>query len=237
MVEAEGGVGLGAGLGIDAVLVAIADDVLAVDDAGAVLAADGIEDGDGGDGLPDLELFAAHAFGLEAGGRLEGDEREQLHHVVLDDVAQGAGLLVEGAAAFDAEGFSDGDLHVVDVVAFPDRLEDAVGEAEDEEVLDGLLAEVVIDAEDLALVEDGVDLMVELAGGVEVVAEGLLDDDGDAAFFGLRHALRAEILDDAGKELGRGGEIEEAIGADSLLCGDAVEFGFQSWRSGKDRRS
>ena len=47
MVEAEGGVGLSAGLGIDAVFVAVADDVLAVDDAGAVLAADGVEDGDG----------------------------------------------------------------------------------------------------------------------------------------------------------------------------------------------
>ncbi len=185
--------------------------MLASDDAGAVLAAHGVEDGNGRNGLPDLELFAAHAFGFKARGRLEGDEREQLHHVVLDDVAQRAGLLVERAAAFDAEGFGHGDLHIVNVVAVPDRLEDAVGEAEDEEILHSLLAEVVIDAEDLALLEDGVDLMVELAGRIEIVAEGLLDDDGDAAFFWLRHILRAEILNDAGEELGRGGEIEEAI--------------------------
>ena len=122
-----------------------------VDDAGTVLAAHGVEDGDGGNGLPDLELFAAHAFSFKAGGRLKRNEREQLHHVVLDDVAQRAGLLVERAAAFDAESFGHGDLHIVNVVAFPDRLEDAVGEAEDQEVLHRLLAEVVIDAEDLAL--------------------------------------------------------------------------------------
>ena len=74
--------------------------------------------------------------------------------MVLDDVAEGAGFLVEGPAAFDADGFGGGDLDVVDVVAVPDGLEDAVGEAEDEDVLDGLFAEVVVDAEDLVFVED-----------------------------------------------------------------------------------
>ena len=113
---------------------------------------------------------------------------------------------------------------VVDVVAVPDGLEDAVGEAEDEDVLDGLFAEVVVDAEDLVFVEDGVDLVVELDGGVEVVAEGLLDDDADAALIGLGHALRAEVFDDGRKKLGRGGEIEEAVGPDALFLRDAVEL-------------
>ena len=53
------------------------------------------------------------------------------------------------------------DLHVVDEVAVPDRLEQAVGEAEREDVLRRLLAEEVIDAEDLVLVEDLVQLGVE----------------------------------------------------------------------------
>jgi hypothetical protein len=109
--------------------------------------------------------------------------------VVLDDVAQGSGFLVEGPAAFDAEGFGGGDLDVVDVVAVPDRLEDAVGEAEDEDVLDGLFAEVVVDAEDLALGEDGVDLAIEFLGGFEVVAEGLFDDCADGALGGLGEAV------------------------------------------------
>ena len=64
-------------------------------------------------------------------------------------------------------------------------------------------------------------------GGIEIVTEGLLDDHGDAAFFGLRHALRAQVLNDAGEELGRGGEIEEAVVADALLFSDAVELGLQ----------
>ena len=164
---------------MDAVFLAIADDGLAVDGAGAVLAADGVGGVDGLDGAPDLDLFGADGGGLEGDGRLHGDEAEELHDVVLDDVAECSGGLVEGAAAFDADGFGGGDLDVVDVVAVPDVLEDAVGEAEDEDVLDGLLAEVVVDAEDLVFVEDLVDFVVEGAGGVEVVAEGLLDDDAD----------------------------------------------------------
>ena len=44
----------------------------------------------------------------------------------------------------------------------------------------------------------------------------------------LRHLLRAEILDDAGKEFRGRGEVEEAVGADALLFGDAVELGVQS---------
>ena len=53
----------------------------------------------------------------------------------------------------DADGLGGGDLHVIDVAPVPDRLEHAVAEAEHEQVLDGFLAEIVIDAIDLVLVE------------------------------------------------------------------------------------
>ena len=57
---------------------------------------------------------------------------------------------------FDAEALGHRDLHVLDVVAVPDRLEERVGEAEVEDVLHRLLAEVVVDAEDALLGEDAV---------------------------------------------------------------------------------
>ena len=234
-LEAEGGVGLGLGARVDAVFLAVADDGLAVDGAGAVLAADGVGGVDGGDGLPDLDLFGADGGGLEGDGRLHGDEAEELHDVVLDDVAKGSGGLVEGAAAFDADGLGSGDLDVVDVVAVPDVLEDAVGEAEDEDVLDGLFAEVVVDAEDLVFVEDLVDFVVEGAGGFEVVAEGLLDDGADPGFaavggclsVGLGHAVLAEVVDDVGEVLGRGGEVEEAVAAGVELLVELGELGLE----------
>ena len=97
--------------------------------------------------------------------------------MVLEDVARGAGLLVERAATLDADRLGHGDLDVVDVAPIPERLEDPVPEPEDQQVPDGLLAEVVVDAIDLRLAEDLADLAVEALGRLEVVAERLLDDD------------------------------------------------------------
>ena len=62
-----------------------------------------------------------------------------------------AGRVVELAAPLDADRLGHGDLHVVDVIAVPQRLEDAVGEPEHHDVLDRLLAEIMVDAIDLAL--------------------------------------------------------------------------------------
>ena len=82
---------------------------------------------------------------LELHRRLHGEDGHQLQRVVLHDVAQRAGLVVELAAALDADRLGHGDLHRVDVAAVPDRLEEAISEAEDRQVLDRLLAQVMID--------------------------------------------------------------------------------------------
>ena len=95
--------------------------------------------------------------------RVEGDrllhrgEREQLQEVVLDDVAGGADAVVVAGPAADADVLGHRDLHVVDVVGVPDRLEHLVGEAQGQQVLDRLLAEVVVDAEDRVGGEDVLD--------------------------------------------------------------------------------
>ena len=93
------------------------------------------------------------------------------HHVL-----EGAGRLVEGDPVVDPERLGHVDLHVVDVVAVPDGLEEAVGEAEGQDVLGRLLAEEVVDAEDLLLVEDRVQHVVERHRAGQVGAEGLLHD-------------------------------------------------------------
>ena len=95
----------------------------------------------------------AHRVGGEVDRRLHRRQREELQQVVLEDVADRAGLLVVAGAALDPHRLGDRDLDVVDELAVPDRLEDAVREAQRQQVLDGLLAEVVVDAEDLVLGE------------------------------------------------------------------------------------
>ena len=100
--------------------------------------------------------------------------------MVLDHVANGAGLIVETAAAFDAEIFRHGDLHALDVVAIPERLHERVGEAEDHHVVDRPLAEIMVDAKDGGLGEDCVQDPVELLRRGQVMAEGFLHNDASA---------------------------------------------------------
>jgi len=65
--------------------------------------------------------------------RLHRDDREQLQQMVLDHVAQCAGLIVERSAATDAKLFRDRDLDVVDPFAAPQRFEHHVAEAQREQ--------------------------------------------------------------------------------------------------------
>ncbi len=106
---------------------------------------------------------------------------------------------------------------MVDVLAVPERLEEAVREAEDEEVLDRLLAEVVIDPEDLRLVEGLADGVVQDLRALEIVPEGLLDDDARPRSSRIRRARRRdqtcllEVLHDHAELGRRDREIEEAV--------------------------
>ena len=70
--------------------------------------------------------------------------------MILDHVSHCACFFIVAAAAFDAERLGDGDLHVIDVRAVPQRLQQNVGEAQRHEILHRFLAEIVVDAEDIA---------------------------------------------------------------------------------------
>jgi len=63
-----------------------------------------------------------------------------LEEVVLDDVPCGPGLVVEAGTGADTDVLGHRDLHRVDVVRVPDRLEQLVGEAQRQQVLDRFLA-------------------------------------------------------------------------------------------------
>ena len=144
--------------GLDVLGLAIVLDLGVADLAAAILAAHrilqrlglalGLDRGE------HLGLLRAHRMGVESRRRLHRDQRQQLEQMVRHHVAQRAGRVVEAAAVADAELLVDGDLHVIDVVAVPDRLEHAVGEAQHQDVLDRFLAEIMIDPIDLVLVDE-----------------------------------------------------------------------------------
>ena len=202
---------LGVGVGRDAVLLPVAL-VLAAHDAGRVERLHRLED---------LQLLGSQGLRLERRGRFHRDEAERLEEVCHDHVAERPGALVEAGAASDRERLGHVDLDVVDVIAVPDRLEQTVREPQREDVLHGLLAEEVVDSEDLRLVEDAVNRVVQSTSGLEVGPERLFENDARA----LREPVLAQGLGDAGKGLRRYGKVVEQawLAADLPLCrGDGV---------------
>ena len=161
-----------------------------------------------------LLLLDAQALGVEGDGLLHRDQRHQLEEVVLDDVARGADAVVVAGPAADADVLGHRDLHVVDVVGVPDRLEHVVGEPHRQDVLHRLLAEVVVDAEDRPGGEDVGEGLVELARGLEVVAERLLDHDASPLVGPLLgETVLLELTDDVAEEARRDREVERHVAA------------------------
>ena len=143
--------------------------------------------------------------------------------MVLDHVAQRAGVVVVGGATADAEVLCDGDLDVVDRGAVPQRLEDPVREAEHEQVLHRLLAEVVVDAEHLSLVERRRDAGVQLARGREIVPEGLLDQQPGRRVCPAAEADLRELRRDLGEVRRRDREVEEPLRRAAVVAVARVE--------------
>ena len=116
----------------------------------------------------DLQPLGAQLVAGDAGGRVHQRQRQELEEVVLADVAQRAGRVVELAAPVDAGVLGDGDLDRLDRPAVPQRLEDAVDEAQHQQVLRRLLAQVVVDPQQLLLVEVLVEGRPQPARALEV---------------------------------------------------------------------
>jgi hypothetical protein len=139
--------------------------------------------------------------------------------VVLHDVAHGADGVVERAAVGDVEVLGHRDLEVVDPLPVPQRLEQRVGEAQHEQVLDGLLAEEVVDPEHPVLGVVLRDAFVQRFRGGQVVPERLLDDQPRAR----GQARRGDPVGDRAEQRRRHGEVVdgERRGPDGL--GEAGE--------------
>jgi hypothetical protein len=168
-------------------------------------------------------LLVANLVSVERDRRLHGGHGEQLEHVVRNHVAQRAGLFVEPAAAFDAHRLGGRDLHVIDVVAVPDRLEEPVGKPQHHDVLDRLLAEEMIDAVDLPLVEHGANPRVERHRRRQVMTKRLFDDHVPPLPGRLAGQPRgAEMINDRPEKAVGNGQVEEPVAAGA---GRLVEAG------------
>ena len=141
------------------------------------------------------------------------------HHV-----PQGARLVVVPTPLLHAQGFGHRNLHVVDVAAVPDGFEDSVGESEHQNVLNRFLAQVVVDAIDLAFLQGLDELSIQGPGRLQIVAVGLFDDDPSPSAFRLPgQPRRLQLLDHGGKVLGSGRQIVEVVAPGAVLAVDAAQ--------------
>ncbi len=103
---------------------------------------------------------------------------------------------------------------MVHEVGVPDRVEQLVGEPQRQNVLHRLLAEVMIDPEDRFLGEHFVDHSVQLAGTLQIMAEGLLDHDAaPCAVHGLCKSGLGQLLAYRGECFRRNRQVEGVIAA------------------------
>ena len=184
-----------------------------------------------------LDLLGLQLGGLKADRLFHRGQCQQLHQVVLDHVASGADAVVVAAATAQADVFGHGDLDVVDVVRVPDRVEQLIGESQRQDVLDRLLAQVVVDAEDRILGKDAVDHFVEIARAVQVVTERLLDDNpAPAVLLGFGQPGLVQLLADRRETLRRNGEVERVIAADTPFGVELVQRSRPAARTRRHRR-
>ena len=116
------------------------------------------------------------------------------------------GLVVVPASTAHAQRLRRGDLHVVDAVGVPQRLEEGVGESGHQQVLHALLAEVVVDPEDLVLLEHRTDGVVDLERRGQVAADRLLEDQSRAR---RDQPVLGEAFADRSEERRADGEVED----------------------------
>src|SRR3989442_3769073 len=97
--------------------------------------------------------------------------------VIPDDIADGSSLVIGTSSALYAEVLCHRDLHTLDVSAVPKGFLKSIGEADRQHVVYCPLAQVMVNAEDVAFVEGPKQNLVQLLRGRKVMPKGFFDDD------------------------------------------------------------
>lgn len=94
---------------------------------------------------------------------------------VLHDIANDAKVVKIPSSPFRAERLFECNLNVINVVAVPGGPKEFVAKSKDQQVLDHLLAQVVVDTENLLFPPVGLECLLEIPGTLKVLAKRFLD--------------------------------------------------------------
>ena len=123
--------------------------------------------------------------------------------MILNHVADCAGLIIERASALNSKVFRHSDLYALDLIAVPERFQNRILEAEEDHVVHRPLAEVMVDAEDVLLVESAEQNLIELLRRGEVVTEGFFNDNASA----VGTVCLGQLFHNEPEQRGRDGEV------------------------------
>src|ERR1700684_3089029 len=171
------------------------------------LATDEIPRLQGRDGLERFYLLVAEGFGVEPGRRLHRENRKDLEQVILDYVADGAGLLIERAPALDSKVLRHRDLDTLDMVAIPQGFEHCIAETKIHHVMHRTLAEEMVQTEDSAFFKSSEQDAVEFPGRSPIATERFFDNDARP----VAAARFSKLLDDHPEVGGRNSEIKNRV--------------------------
>src|ERR1700686_2027603 len=150
-----------------------------------------------------LDLLIADSVAIYARRGFHGQKSHDLKHVVFDHVADRPGVVVELPPPLDPELFCHCNLHTLDVIPVPDRLQKAVGEAKEQKIEDRLFTEVVVDTKDSRFRKHGMKSSIQLLRRGKIMSKGLFDNDSR-----IFHAVRlCERLDNICKKTWRNRQI------------------------------
>src|SRR5262245_63469534 len=92
-----------------------------------------------------FNFFVPKRFTIGSNRRLHRQVNQDLKQMVLNHVADGAGLIIERPPALNSEVFRHGDLHALDLIAVPERLEERIREAEEHHIVYWSFSQIMID--------------------------------------------------------------------------------------------
>jgi len=147
---------------------------------------------------------AAQVFGVETGRRVHRDQGERDEQVGLDHVHQGACPVVVARSPLEGQSLVEGDLDPIDVFSTPHLPEDAVREAQTDDVEHRRLAEKVIHPVDVLLRHQLQELPIQRLCAAQVSAERFLESEHRAG--GQFDLLQRSAGEDGDRR--RQGEIE-----------------------------
>src|SRR5258706_1614355 len=98
--------------------------------------------------LEEQRLLIANSIRVFTGGSIHREEGDQLQQMILHHIADRTGLFVKFPSTRHTKILSHRDLHTLDVIPVPDRIEKRVREAEIEYILYWFLSKIMINPKD-----------------------------------------------------------------------------------------